>query len=493
MSSLIPDVLFRDYQVELLESYLLDDPNVSPLNLFIQGYKATGKTYTLEKYFQYHPDDLLHAWIKPLELVSWKPFIQAIARTVQETLQTKYPSVSNNDDRNEKEEDEENLKRLDTLSVEEPYLLMNFLETILSKYATALMEPRSFYLILDGFDSFHDLDTQLIQTIFKLSEILNVSNGGQQLKIKLKFIHIIQDSSFLNRYTSYCLPTIIFPRYNIDELIEILIFSRSKDLLMNYKFTEKCNELLIFNNEEKLSIVINFIQLIIQSFNSYTGNDIYAINDLIDFKWEIYVDGMNSDNISNPLALYKKTLKIFTSTDCSLVQENDNEQQESDTVTTTTTYSISKMSKYLLIAAYLCSYLEPRFDSFLFSLKSELKTGRSSTGRRKKKDINPRFLQASLFSIERLLAIFQNIYPMEMNWKSGSLASLGENSLIRSNVEVFQNLAELDSLKLLATTKNIDLLNHKNKWKVNVPWEIIEEVAKSVDFDINQYFSGIHD
>ena len=107
-------------------------------------------------------------------------------------------------------------------------------------------------------------------------------------------------------------------------------------------------------------------------------------------------------------------------------------------------------------------------------------------------ETNPRYLQPSLFSVERLLAVFQAIFPVDTKAQRGSLASLKEDSLMRANVEVFQNLAELHSLKLVATTvsKNIDFLNYKVKWKVNVPWEIVSEVSKSVNFDVGQYFIG---
>lgn len=107
-------------------------------------------------------------------------------------------------------------------------------------------------------------------------------------------------------------------------------------------------------------------------------------------------------------------------------------------------------------------------------------------------ETNPRYLQPSIFPLERLLAIFQAIFPVERKAESGSLAFLKEEPLIKANVEVFQNLAELHSLKLISTTvgRNIDFLNYKIKWRVNVPWEIINEVGKSVDFDVGQYFGG---
>lgn len=66
---------------------------------------------------------------------------------------------------------------------------------------------------------------------------------------------------------------------------------------------------------------------------------------------------------------------------------------------------------------------------------------------------------------------------------------------MKANIEVFQNLSELHTLKLIATTmnKNIDYLSPKVRWKVNVPWEIIKEISESVHFNVSDYFSDIHE
>ena len=93
------------------------------------------------------------------------------------------------------------------------------------------------------------------------------------------------------------------------------------------------------------------------------------------------------------------------------------------------------------------------------------------------------------------MAIFQAIFPIQGKAESGSLSALREESLMKANIEVFQNLSELHTLKLIATTmnKNIDYLSPKVRWKVNVPWEIIKEISESVHFNISDYFSDIHE
>lgn len=453
----IPNIAFREQQLESLAAFV----ESGETNIFIQGYNGTGKTFTLNRFFHANPD-LVHAFVNPIELVSCKPLIQSTARAVQHALRLKFPEVVVPD--------------LDPLQVEETYYLVNYLDTLFKIYQKSLnsLEDSNVYVILDGLDLLQDIDATVLLKFIKLNELLQSK--------KLRLIYTIQDTFFIQKYAGYAIPTVVFSRYTQEQLISILISMNYNTLITTLPET--------LDIETKNSIVVDFIQLILQAFHSYTGNDLDALNDLIDLKWDSYITNIDVTNSYDSVALYKKSIKLFTTTDDTFTDDNDTESQ-----TDNNTYELSTIAKYLLIAAYFCSYLEQKYDSSIFSRKSHIKAGRAAYGRRKKRETNPRHLQPSLFLTERLLAIFQAIYPAELDYQSGSLSSLLNEPLIRANTEVFQNIAELNSLKLLSTTvgRTMDYLNYKLKWKVNVPWEIIKEIAKSVDFDIGQYFSGVSD
>ncbi|KAL3230461.1 Origin recognition complex subunit 5 [Nakaseomyces bracarensis] len=464
-------VLFRDYQWNTLGSFINGDPDLTPPNLMIQGYSGTGKTYTIRKFMESNTD-VAYAWLQPIEVVSWKPLFQAIARSTQQALMEKFPNLQKT--------------QYDPMAVEEPSFSVRYLTNLFSHY-DSLPERVPLYIIYDGFDRLQDIDSQLLYKVLKLHELL-----PRHSKIVLKSVFIVRDISFVQRYSTNSLPLIIFPRYSIDEITELLILSRTQELInSNFMVLQlKTMEGLVVDVDLLEKLAINFIQLIVQSFQSYTGNDIFALNDLIDFKWPQYVKNINSTNIFDPLALYRATVKVFVSTSDGLL-ENEEILENEDISEVNQTYELSKISKYLLIAAYFCSYIEAKYDISIFSRR----TTKAATTKRKKKEQNPRFLQPSFFHIERLLAIFQSIYPIESDIPKGSLASLKSDELMRSNVEVFQNLSELFSLKLIActTAKNLDMLGHKIKWRVNVPWEIILEIADSVNFNIADFFSDIHE
>lgn len=482
MTTKLPDVLYRQYQIDGLSSFLQKDPSVTAPNLFIHGASSTGKTYILRQFFKCR-DDLVNVWLQPVELVSFKPLLQAVARSIIQKLRTLFPEIQISD--------------YNSLDVEEPFLLVKFLQNLFEEYSS-VEEDTNLFLIFDGIDSLQDIDASILLVFIKLNELLPFNT-----KLHLKCIYVVQDSSFLDRYASHLIPTIIFPRYNSDEIFQILALTKASELVSFRSFHKHILKLDIddCDDDQFTHIAMNFIQLVVQTFHPYTGNDLAALNDLIDFKWKPYLEEITKENIFEPLSLYRSTLKLFLSTNDSLaddvelesynslVQDNGGENQISQT------YELSTLAKYLLIAAYICSYLEPRYDNSIFSRRAQLKSGRASYGRRKKMETNPRYLAPSLFQLERLLSIFQAIYPMESETESGSLSSLQEDKLIRANIEVFQNLSELHALKLIATTvvKNIDFLSQKLKWKVNVPWEIISEISTSVGFEVGQYFSGIHD
>ena len=67
---------------------------------------------------------------------------------------------------------------------------------------------------------------------------------------------------------------------------------------------------------------------------------------------------------------------------------------------------------------------------------------------------------------------------------------------MKANVEVYENIAELTTLRLIDTvssSKSIDPFNEKLKYRVNIPWEIILEISESIEFDIAEYFSDTED
>ena len=182
MATNVPSVLFRKYQADALNTLVNEDPTLSPPNLIIQGQQSSGKTWTVKKFFEVNPQ-LLRCWMNPVESVSWKPLLQNVARMISLTLANLFPQIVCEDQ--------------DALEAEDFYLLVKFLGIILSCYQV-LDKKVSLFVVLDGFDQLQELDSELLPKFLKLHELLSPN-----LKIQLKFLYIVRDTSFVSRYATY--------------------------------------------------------------------------------------------------------------------------------------------------------------------------------------------------------------------------------------------------------------------------------------------------
>ncbi|GMM57815.1 origin recognition complex subunit 5 [Maudiozyma humilis] len=447
-------VVGREYQLRCLNSFLSPDPSLAVQTLLLQGAAGTGKTHTLKAWLDEHPE-VPTAILRSTALVTWKPLLQAVARGVQAGLRKSNQSSSSSLP-----------APLDPLQVEDLAGLISQLTTLFTTYDC----PQTFLLVLDDLDQLQDLDATILPMFLRLHELLPAG-------CPMRTVHIVRDAQFVGRYAPFQLPVVVFPRYTEEELLPALTGALATSTSDN-------------------TIDASFLKLLIQAFYSYTGSDIAALRDLALLKWPQYskeVAGMDS---GAPTAeLYRRTRHLFVSPDDSLASESSN-------TTSSTNYELSDISKWLLIAAYFCSYSEARYDPSLFAHRQDMKHGRSPYGRRKAREINPTHLQPNTFQVERLLAIYQAIAPADGSSTgasastSGSLRALLNEPLRHANVEVFQNIAELYQLKVLSTNNvntggNLDFLSPKIKWKVNVGWEIVLEVANSVQFDLRAYFSEV--
>lgn len=111
--------------------------------------------------------------------------------------------------------------------------------------------------------------------------------------------------------------------------------------------------------------------------------------------------------------------------------------------------------------------------------KRRKKGGGTAAGGRpsnKYRKIERKLLGPQAFVLERLLAIFHAILPHP----------------VASTVDVMTQIATLASLRLLIRTSSAaagDVLDAQAKWRVNVGWDYVQNVARSVRFDVENYLA----
>ena len=135
---------------------------------------------------------------------------------------------------------------------------------------------------------------------------------------------------------------------------------------------------------------------------------------------------------------------------------------------------------HLLVASYLASHNPPKHDITLFS-KSSLSKRRKRGGgtaliphrASKHRKISRKLLGPQPFPLERLFAIFHAILPH--TYSSGG-------------ADIICQLATLVGLRLIVKSGGAgDILEWNTKWRVNVGWEFVRDVARGVAFDVESY------
>jgi len=162
-------------------------------------------------------------------------------------------------------------------------------------------------------------------------------------------------------------------------------------------------------------------------------------------------------------------------------------------------------SRILLVAAYLASYTPARLDPVLFSKSSSLAKKRrkglagtavkSRPGVEKRRKINRTLLGPQAFVVERLLAIFSAVRAEagaeRRAWggERGRGMGMGGGEQAQGGAaDVLSAIATLASLRLLVkTSAGADVLEGSAKWKVNVGWEVVRGVGRSVGIEVGEW------
>ena len=107
--------------------------------------------------------------------------------------------------------------------------------------------------------------------------------------------------------------------------------------------------------------------------------------------------------------------------------------------------------------------------------KRRKRGGGTAVGRPSKhRKIQRKLLGPQAFVLERMLAIFHAITPRA----------------IINNADLMTQIATLVSLRLLITSAaSADILDATTKWKVNLSWGAVQQMARSVRFDLEDYLA----
>lgn len=478
---------YKDREARLLKCFLQPDLKLCTPSLILEGPPSSGKSYTLEKYLEIlnKQHQLTYNIIDCEHCFSQREIIRKIYKFLIQHFGLLYTSKA------------ESIMTGDNIS-SFPGTITNLVERLDNA------KMGNIVFVLDRIDTLHTSEApgELIKCFSKLHEL-----GGELMNI-FTFVFVVRRSDFLD-ISTLSIPTIKFESYGFETFKEIIYTQHydtfwnmmdnsdsqivdSDDDMMELGFEE--GEMNI-SEAEKKQFFRQFLNLIMETYNSYIGLSIDVVIPILRRIWPIFIDPLirtkkivkGKNDVLTTFMKNKKLLnKEFSvvtkleNSDMTLTEyqkfdiNNKNFEEESKKGH----YDLSVKTKYLVIAAFLASYNEPKYDSQFFSkgdnyntiMKHRTKRTKvveSGTGRLR------RAMSAAIpFKLERLLAILNSIWTENVGIE------------LLDDVELMTEIATLTSLKTLVKLKIGDTIGGQTKWKCNVHWNVVKKFADDVGFDI---------
>lgn len=475
----IPNLLkisHRQTQVLQLVSFLdlYNIPQSMPLVHFLNGPKSSGVNYVARSLLKHYSDcGYEYIVVKKVSVIDHKSLMRDIGRRLYNLLSKKYPENDESDFGDlENVNFEENLNYskikniksgLDARSIETFSSFKDYLQNLLLYYDIHIDASTSIYIFLQEFDEYPLLD---YNTVFRFYKIIESLHGS---KFQIKLIFSFHESALMKQYTGGMVNPVItqFPRYTAFEVESILVSYLCRDLIeMNKSFGKK------------------FISVCCESFIQYVGYDVVQLAKIIKYKYKQYEQEIILNNYDF-VKFLQKNKELLLTVEISAPKKRRHNELESESAALEKLVSVdkysnfSRMSKYILISCFYCSYYPVKCDS-LFFMKSInnnlLAKSKVSRGNQNKFEIHT---EPRGFGLERLLLVF-NIFFFQDDLDQESPRNLNGTDI--NFAKCFTQL--LDS-KYVGKNINdyFDCYRTDCKYKLLLPPSEIKKISESVGFE----------
>lgn len=465
-------VIGREEERALLGSFLSNDPAILAPVLIVSGYKAIGKTHTVKAFLR--SNDIGHTLILCDECITKRLLLQRCLKRIAANLG---PDVM----------PEPSALLCDGLS---SFVVM--LEMLLEK----LGPEENHVLVLDRFDQCMEPVSELFAALLRLHENSRVEN------LSIVFITSSEDPWEI---ITNPVPRIFFRPYRQEEAVEIL----------------QQKQLCFFVREDLDGRSGNdfwrqYAKIIVDLFFAYTGSDLVLLSDICEKVWPSFIAPVLDGTYTQRefVKVYRESRALLNNDSIinnSSILEYSTLQEEAEPGSVNVN-DLTYHCKFILIASYLASFVEPKYDLHFFSrIKSNKgKTRRSratKNGFLSKDDIDNRLLSPNYFDLERLRAIVSVIYRNEAEtlnktnleflnfYQDHTEAELAKKDeefakfTFNPNIDMNSQIATLASLGLITRTYALDILSSKIRWKCNISWPMVEDISNDIRFPIQHYLS----
>ncbi|KAK0651377.1 origin recognition complex subunit 5 C-terminus-domain-containing protein [Cercophora newfieldiana] len=451
----------RDAQIRTLGTLL--HPSAAPCqNLVIYGTDATGKSAItsalLAKLENEELNDdgtgLKYAIVNSVECITSRHLFESAVAKVATALQWGHPPSK--------------CETISQLTVELSKML---------KY-TPRPDGFRFVLVFDGIDRQREAPPTLLPALARLSEIIPCLTST--------FIVTSPPANFLR--TSF-VPHLHFPNYTKPEFVAILATSPPPPLPNT-------------TAQETTDLWARFAAAVHDALARAASRTLPSMQDACSALWPRFTAPILAGTHAP-----REFSKLLVA---SRIHFQDERLLDPSLLTTTTTTSLTPSltdlasllpttARLLLLSAYLASHNATRYDLTLFSThhhgRRRRRGGLSVTGvargghraqRTKHRKIARKLLGAHAFVLERMMAIFTAVRG---EWDAASFERDGDAGA--DVADVGMAVATLASLRLLVRvggqTAGGDPLDRGGKWRVNVGWEVVRGLGRSMGVEIEEW------
>ncbi|KAI0537015.1 origin recognition complex subunit 5 C-terminus-domain-containing protein [Xylaria digitata] len=486
LASLITNFPCRDAQIHSLTTFI--HPRIAPCrNVVVHGTEATGKSAIisalLETLRNASPSDLNYAIVKSAECVTARHLFERTVGLVRDALQNGFTPG-----------------RCETLAA----LTAELTKTL--KYVEQDTRSR-FVLVFDGIDRQRDAPPTLLPALARLSEIVCLKTTSLQRSqipnLTTVFI-VTTPSASLLRISSP--PHVHFPPYTKAQYITILSRTPPPSLPNTTqqetadlwtRFTAAVHDSLARPAARTLPRLIHSCGALWPRFTAPVAAGTHKAREFS--KLLIAARGYFQDESVLEPGIQHATRAITASA----IPKNASEKKSSTDLSTL----LPPTARLLLIAAYLASHNAPRHDNTLFSTwhtggkkrrrggiaASSTPNGTGRGRRAKHRRIARKLLGPGVFVLERMVAIY---VATRQEWVGGADDVKGSAGGVDGDVGMA--IATLASLRLLvrvgggAAGASVGAgggadLDRGGKWRVNVGWEMIRGVGRSMGVEVEEW------
>lgn len=306
-------------------------------------------------------------------------------------------------------------------------------------------------LIIDKAEKLRTMDFNLFHSLMKLRELT------EGIGLSVVFLSEIVLQKFYSKSNTVEPLQIRFPQYNKDELLEILA--------LDIDFARATTRSFVFDSDFYKNYLNAFL-----SFFYRNCRDLRELRYIARTNFPNYCQPIiNNENTSNDAAaLWRKIVPTLQVSLQNLYLRISNHNSIPQAL------ELPFYAKYLLIAAYLASHNPAKDDKRIF-MKSHGRKTKTMKDVKMKSKVSEQLttlLGPKPFTFDRLLAIFYSILDDKVGFNNNLLVQI-------------TSLVELQLLISLSDTTSLDA----PKYKCNVGYDFIHQVAKMVGFNIRKYLS----